>query len=90
MSVKININPTLYHFTNGMDVVQVKGKTVGQCLDELVAQFPGIKQGLFDKHGKLLSYVDVYVNGESAYPEELAKPVEEGDEIHIVSMPGGG
>lgn len=90
MSVKINISPTLHHFTNGLDVVQVNGKTVGQCLEELVAQFPGIKQGLFDKHGKLLGYVDVYVNGESAYPEELARPVAEGDEIHIVSMLGGG
>ena len=90
MNVKINISPTLYHFTNGLEVVQVDGSTVGQCLEELVVKFPGIKQGLFDKHGKLLSYVDVYVNGESAYPEELARPVGEGDEIHIVLMPGGG
>ncbi len=90
MSVKINISPTLYHFTNGLEIVQAKGETVGQCLNELVAQFTGIKQGLFDKQCKLLNYVDVYVNGESTYPEELARLVAEGDEIHIVSMLGGG
>ncbi len=90
MSVKVNIHPVLYHFTNDQDVVVVNGSTVGECLEELVAQFPAIKQGLFDKDGKLLNYVDIYVNGESAYPDELAKPVKDGDELHIVLIIAGG
>ena len=90
MGVKINISPILYHFTNGLDVVQVNGSTVGQCLEELVAQFPEIKRLLFNKDGKLLNHVDVYVNGESAYPEELAKPVKDGDELHIILIITGG
>ncbi len=90
MSVKINIHPVLYHFTNDQDVVEVNGSTVGQCLEQLVAQFPEVKKGLFGKDGKLLNYVDIYVNGESAYPEELAKPVEDGDELHLVLILAGG
>ena len=90
MSVKINIHPLLSHFTNNQDVVEVNGSTVGQCLEQLVARFPDIKQGLFGKDGKLLNYVDIYVNEESAYPEELAKPVNDGDEIHLVLMLAGG
>ena len=90
MSVRINIHPILHHFTNGQDVVQVNGSTVGQCLEQLVAQFPELKERLFDRDGKLLNHVDVYVNGESAYPEELAKPIKGGDELHIVLIITGG
>ena len=90
MSVKIHIHPNLFHFTNDQEVVEVNGSTVGQCLDHLVARFPDIKPGLLDKDGKLLNYVDVYVNGESAYPEELASPVKDGDELHIVLIIAGG
>ncbi len=90
MSVKINIHPVLQHFTSDQDVVEVGGHTVGDCLKELVARFPEVRQGLFDKDGKLLNYVDVYVNGESAYPEELARSVRDGDELHLVMVIAGG
>jgi len=90
VGVKINIHPTLRQFTNGLAVAEVNGNTVGQCLNELVKQFPGIETGLFGKNGKLLDYVDVYVNTESSYPEELAKPVKDGDEIYITLMIVGG
>ena len=90
MSIKININPLLFQYTNDQDVVEVNGDTVGQCLDYLVKQFPDIKQVLFGKDGKLLNYVDIYVNRESAYPEELAKPVQDGDELHIAFTIAGG
>ena len=90
MSIKVNIHPNFRHFTNDQDVAEVNGSSVGQCLDHLVKQFPGIEKGLFDKQGKLLNYVDIYVNLESAFPEELAKPVKDGDELHIVLMIAGG
>lgn len=90
MSVRINLHPNLLQFTNDQAIVEVNGSTVGECLDELVKQFPQIKRGLFDKDGKLLNYVDVYVNYESSYPEELAKPVKDGDELHITLIIAGG
>ena len=90
MSVRVNLHPTLSPFTNNQTVVEVNGSTVGDCLNELVKQFPRIKPMLFDKQGRLLNYVDVYVNYESAYPEELAKPVKDGDELHITLIIAGG
>ena len=90
MGIEITIHPILRQFTNGQAVVEVNGNTVGQCLDELVEQFPGIKTWLFGKNGKLLNYVDIYVNLESSYPEELAKPVKDGDELYIILMIAGG
>ena len=90
MSIKIDISLLSNQYTKGQQIVDVKGSTIGQCLDDLVKQFPGIKQGLFEENGKLHSYIDVYLNGESAYPELLAKPVRAGDKLYIVFLIGGG
>lgn len=90
MGIKVNIHPALYQYTNTQGIAEVNGDTVGQCLDNLVKQFPGIEKALFDKQGKLLNYIEIYVNGESTYPEELAKAVKEGDELHIVITIAGG
>ena len=90
MSIEVNIPPTLARYTNNQQVARVNGSTVGECLDHLVEQFPDLKQALFDKGGRVHRYIDVYVNGESAYPEELAKPVKDGDELHIVMLVHGG
>ena len=77
-------------FTNNMEVVEVNGSTVGGCLNHLVKQFPGIKKRLFSKKGNLFENIIISVNGESAYPEQLAKPVKDGDEIKIMLIIGGG
>ena len=90
MSVRVNIHPALAHAANDQTVVEVRGNTVGQCLDDLMKQFPKMKTWLFDKKGKLRNYVDIYVNQESSYPEELAKPVRDGDELHIMLIIAGG
>ena len=90
MSVKVNIHKTHRTYTDGLEMVEVEGGTVGDCLEQLVQQYPGMKEGLFDKKGKLLNVVEVYVNNESAYPEELAKSVKDGDEIQLILMLAGG
>ena len=90
MSIKANIHPVLQHYTNDQDVVEVNGSNVGECLKDLIRQFPGIERGLCNKQGRLLNYVDIYVNLQSAFPEELTKPVKDGDEIQIVMMIAGG
>ena len=90
MSIEINIPSYLQPFTDSMEVVEVNGSTVGECLNHLVKQFPGIEKLLFTKNGKLLSYVSIYVNEEDAYPEELAKPIKDGDKLYILYIIGGG
>ncbi|HUU39799.1 MAG TPA: MoaD/ThiS family protein [Desulfatiglandales bacterium] len=90
MSIQIRIHRNLRHLTNGKSIVNVKGNTVGECLYDLVKQFPGIHSELFDGKGNLLNHVEIYVNSESSYPEELAKPVNEGDELSVIIMIAGG
>ena len=90
ISIKVNIRPGMQHLTNDRELVEVSGSTVGECLNHLVKQFPDIEEELLDEDGRVLGYVDIYVNGESSYPEELAKPVKDGDELFILQVIGGG
>jgi molybdopterin converting factor small subunit len=90
MSVQINIPIFLQHLTNGLTIAKVKGSTVGDCLDHFAEQFPGVKELLFRKNGKLLPHLDVYLNGKSTFPEELSKEVNEGDEISFLYLITGG
>ena len=90
MTVKIHIHATHRQFTNGLEVVSVEGKTVGECLNHLAQQFPKMEKALFAKKDKLLNVVEVYINQTSAYPNELSRPVKDGDDIHLVVMLAGG
>jgi molybdopterin converting factor small subunit len=90
MSVKINIPSYLKSYTNGAQVVEVNGSIVKECLDRLVKQYPSMKKMLFTEEGKLLDYVSIYVDGEFAYADELAQPVKDGDELHLLYILGGG
>jgi molybdopterin converting factor small subunit len=90
MSVKVRFSPLLRQFTNGQDLVEATGENVGDCIESLERQFPGIKKLLCDKQGQLSSAWDIYVNSYSSYPEGLAKPVKDGDELAIVFLLGGG
>lgn len=90
MTIKINIPSYMRSFTNNMKAVEVNGNTVGECLNHLTKQFPDIKKRLFSKDGDLFENIIMSINGESAYPEQLIKPVQDGDELKIVTIIGGG
>lgn len=91
MSVKINIYyPHLQQLTNNHEVVQVEGGTIGECLRDLVKQFPGVENGIFDENGQLLNYVYLFINGKGGYPTDLAQTVQEGDELAIALLLAGG
>jgi len=91
MSAKIHLHwHTWRQFTNGQAVVEVSGKTTGECLKDLVRQFPALEEELFGKNGRLLESLSLFVNKTIAFPDELTAPVSDGDEIHIIPLIGGG
>ena len=91
MSIKVNISRYFFQgWSNEWVVAEVSGNTVGQCLNHLVRQFPAIKEEIFDEDGKVAAEAWIFVNGESAFPEELAKPVKDGDVIDIIPIAVGG
>ena len=90
MSISVNIHRTHRQYTQGRERVEVAGRTIGECLKYLVDRYPGLSAALFYKNGQLRSHFEIYLNAESAYPDELKKPVSDGDEITITALLAGG
>ena len=88
MNTKVRISSLLSRYTNNQRIVEVNGGTVDECLKHLEKQFSKLK--LFEKDGRLLSYLSIYVNKELTSPKEMDKPVKDGDEIYIMLMISGG
>jgi molybdopterin synthase sulfur carrier subunit len=90
LSVKIELHRSLAKLADDQVVVEVDGNTVGQCLEQLAARFSKLKKRLFEKDGALSRILEIYVNGESIYPDDLATAVKDGDELDTVVRISGG
>lgn len=90
MAVEINIPPVLQALINGISRIDVNGVTVGECFKELLQKYPALKSKLHDKDGHLPKGINIFINGVSAYPDPLSKPVHDGDKIHISHVVLGG
>ncbi|MCG8632615.1 MAG: MoaD/ThiS family protein [Desulfobacterales bacterium] len=78
------------HLSDDVETYEVEGDTVGQCLTQLVKAFPLMQEAVFTDKGELHHLVEIFVNSESAHPDELACPTEDGDEVHIITLLSGG
>ncbi len=90
MSIQIHIHKIHREYTDGLEIVEAQGTTIGACLNDLAARYPGMADQLFTALGQLINTIEIYHNMESAYPDELARPTQDGDKIHITVMLAGG
>lgn len=68
------------------------GATVGDAVDELVADRPALRERVLADDGSLHAHVNVLVNGENVRTEGdgLDTPVEPGDELAMFPPVSGG
>ncbi|MEO6435492.1 MAG: MoaD/ThiS family protein [Tepidisphaeraceae bacterium] len=91
MPVKVRIPSPLRSYTNGADIVEATGASVGEVLGQLKEKASGIETRLFKGPGQLNRFVNVYLNDEDIrFLKNLDTPVKEGDEISIVPAIAGG
>jgi sulfur-carrier protein len=91
MSIKINIfYPAVQEYLNNLDSVEVNGSTVGECLDDLVRQYPEVGKWIFEERHQLRKPVFVYVNAESTYKVDLSMPVKSNDQLILAVLVTGG
>ena len=87
----IRIPTPLRKYTQGQEEVQVAGATVQAVLEALEHHAPGIRERIFDDHGKVRRFVNVFVGEEDIrFLENLQTPVAERDEVSIVPAIAGG
>ncbi|MEM7128751.1 MAG: MoaD/ThiS family protein [Chloroflexota bacterium] len=81
--------PPLYRdLTNGQEIVQMSGTTVGKVIQGLEERYPGIEERLCDE-GRVRPGIAVSINGEIT-PRGLRQKLTEATEIHFVPALGGG
>ena len=91
MPVKVRIPSPLRSYTNGADVVETSGSSVGEVLTALKDKATGIETRLFKAPNQLNRFVNVYLNDEDIrFLQNLETPVKAGDEVSIVPAIAGG
>lgn len=86
------IIPTpLRKFTNNTARLKVKPGTIQETVNELTVNFPDLKKHLLDEHGKIRSYVNIFVGNDDIRDlEQENTAVQEGAVVSIVPAIAGG
>lgn len=91
MAVSVKIPTPLRTMTSGKSEVAVEASTVAEALNQLTAQFDGLKYRLLDESGEVRRFVNVYVNEDNIKDRDnLATPIKDGDTISILPSIAGG
>jgi len=87
----VRVPTPLRPYTQGMKEIEVQAATVGEALQGLADQYPGVKTHLFDEHGDLRAYVNVFLNDEDVRGlDGEATPIQPDDRLTIVPSIAGG
>jgi sulfur-carrier protein len=88
----VRIPTPLRKLTNEQDIITMnESGSLGELIDTLEGQFPGLKERLCDETGDLRRFVNVYVNGEDVrFLSGLATQIAAGAEVSIVPAVAGG
>ncbi len=75
----------------GRSKIEVRGSTLRDAIDDLEAKYGDVKPRLLDQDGKIHSYINIYHNGKDVrLMKGLETPLEDGDELSIFAVVGGG
>jgi sulfur-carrier protein len=90
MSTEVRIPTILRSHTDGAKVVEGKGGTLGELLDDLEGRHPGLRERLVDGE-QLRRFVNVYLNDEDVrFLGGLGTPVADGDTVTVLPAVAGG
>jgi len=88
---KVHIPTPLRQYAGKQPSIEVRGSTVGEALNGLVAKHPDLRRHLYTNDGKLRAFVNVYLNDEDVrYLQKEATAVKDSDSISIVPSIAGG
>lgn len=87
-TVAVRVAALLHSYTRGASEIHARGDTVGEVLDDLDRQFPGIRFRVVDEQDRVRRHVRCFVNEADA--RNVAVRVNDGDELYIVGALSGG
>lgn len=91
MAVEVRVPPVLRKFTTGAHSVRAEGSTIKELLDNLEANYHGLKTEIIAPDGSVHRFINIYRNGEDIrYLGRLETPLKEGDVVSILPAIAGG
>lgn len=88
---KIHIPGPLRQYVGKQAAVEVRGSTVGEAMNALLAEHPDLRKHLYTEDGKLRAFVNLYVNEEDIrHLQKEATALKDDDQISIVPSIAGG
>lgn len=86
----IKIPTPLRAYTNNQSQVDIKGKTVGEALNDLTDQYPELRQHLFNG-AELRNFVNVFLGEEDVrFLDGLGTEIDSSDSLRIIPSIAGG
>jgi len=75
----------------GESKIEVHGSTLKAAIDDLEAKYGNVKRRLLNQDGEIHRYINIYHNGKDVrLMKNLETPLEDGDELSIFTVVGGG
>ena len=86
--LSVRIPTPLRSYTGGAAAVHASGATVGEVLDDLDRQFPGLGFRVVDEQGRVRQHMNIWLHGERC--RDLTASVEGADELVLMQALSGG
>jgi molybdopterin synthase sulfur carrier subunit len=87
----VRIPTPLRKLTSDKDEVNISAASIGQLIDEMESQYPGIKSRLCDESGNVRRFINLYVNNEDIrFLKGKETALNEGDIVSIIPAIAGG
>ena len=91
MPVTVRIPTPLRKLTKDQPEVEAAGSDIESLLENLEANYSGIKERICDESGEIRRFVNIYLNDEDIrFLDGNATSVKDGDEISIIPAIAGG
>jgi molybdopterin converting factor small subunit len=88
MAIKVKLNFPLQKLSGNREIIEVSGSPVRQCLNNLVNQMPESERFIFNPDGS--SLLLLLLNNEPLLNQDLEHPVQDDDELWLLSIVSGG
>jgi len=86
----VRIPPTLREQAGNQRQVDVDGATVGELLESLTSQYPGLRTQIYE-NGDIAPFVNVYLDSEDVRTlDGLETPVQPGAKLILLPAMAGG
>lgn len=84
----VRVGSILFDYTGGRARVEARGRTVAAVLDDLEQRHPGVRFRIVDEQGKIRPHIRLFLDQSPV--KDLARPVGDATELHVLAALSGG